>query len=198
MPVYDPMQYWNSREHPNTQVDPDINPVEASFLSPLLKGANSVLEIGPGVGRLFPVYKNVPRFATVDLSQNYRERAEKRASILNLSVESHYIDSALAPFPFKDDEFDVGVVAFVFIHVPFENIVHSLREAARCCKKVAVVSARHRDWPKIGAKFDPSWHCFDHDYESLCKNAGLLYYGYQKFSETPEVTGFGFVFGRRR
>jgi SAM-dependent methyltransferase len=162
----------------------------------LLSKASSVLEIGPGIGRLFPLYTEVPRVATVDLSLQYKGRADNAASSLGISVESFYIDDALAPFPFKDAEFDLGVAAFVFIHVPFDNITHSLNEAARCCKNVVVMSAVDRRWPKPAMKFDPKWHCFNHDYESLCRDIGLRYQGYEKFSERPDATTFGFIFGR--
>jgi SAM-dependent methyltransferase len=196
--AYDPMEYWNEREHPNTQENPAVSPNEERLLSPFLSKANSLLEIGPGIGRLLPLYVDVPRVVTVDLSQKYKERIETLAASLRIDVESHYIDSALAPLPFRDGEFDVGVVAFVFIHVPFENIVHSMSEAARCCKNVVVLSTVHRYWPKLGAEYDPKWHCFNHDYEALCKTIGLNYCGYEKFSESPDVVNFGFVFSRSR
>ncbi|WP_132032357.1 class I SAM-dependent methyltransferase [Aquabacter spiritensis] len=192
--TYNPAEYWNMREHPNTAAAPDINVHDRQFITPILEEAKSVLELGPGVGRLFPLYKNVPRVATVDLSRNYADRAKDAALNVGISVEAFYLDTPLAPLPFMAGEFDVGIAAHVLMHVPFENIEHSMSELARVCKQVRVISVVHRFWPKKGTRFDPKWHCFNHDYEAICKSLNLQFGDYEKFSEGADIGSFGFSF----
>lgn len=193
---YDPRAYWNAREHPNTAADPGLSPQEIDFLNPKIASARSLLEIGPGVGRLFPLYRDTPRVCTVDLSVNYRDRAREAARRAGILVHDHYLDDARAPLPFADGEFALGITSHVLMHVPFENIEWTMSEAARVCRRVAVISARHRFWPRKGQTFDPKWHCFAHDYEAICKTIGCAYGGYQVFVERPDDGAYGFVFGR--
>lgn len=195
-PTYDPRAYWNSREHPNTAVDPGLSPIETGFLQPRLTGMASVLEIGPGVGRLFPLYRGIARAATVDLSRNYQDRARAAAERAGVTIEDHYLTDARSPLPFADATFDVGVTCHVLMHVPFENIVHSMSEAARVCRRVVVISALHRFWPRKNQTFDPKWHCFAHDYAAICREIGCHYGAHTPFMERADKSAFGFVFAR--
>ena len=194
---YDPTEHWNTREHPNTAENPGISPVEYDFLGPLLSQANSLLELGPGVGRLFPLYKLVAQFSTLDLSTNYTDRAQSAADAAGIRVQANFIKGPLDPFPFDDNTFDMGIASHVLMHIPFENIEHSMSELARCCKKVAVITVLERQWPRKGTSFDPRWHCFAHDYEALCRELGCEMSEKTMFREQENVSSFGFVFGKR-
>lgn len=194
---YDPTEHWNTREHPNTAENPGISPVEYDFLGPLLSQANSLLELGPGVGRLFPLYKSVAQCSTLDLSTNYTDRAQSAADAAGIGVQANFIKGPLDPFPFDDNTFDMGIASHVLMHIPFENIEHSMSELARCCKKVAVITVLERQWPRKGTSFDPRWHCFAHDYEALCRELGCEMSEKTMFREQANVSSFGFVFGKR-
>jgi ubiquinone/menaquinone biosynthesis C-methylase UbiE len=194
---YDPTEHWNTREHPNTAENPGISPVEYDFLGPLLSQANSLLELGPGVGRLFPLYKSVAQFSTLDLSTNYTDRAQSAADAAGIGVQANFIKGPLDPFPFDDNTFDMGIASHVLMHIPFENIEHSMSELARCCNKVAVITVLERQWPRKGTSFDPRWHCFAHDYEALCRELGCEMSEKTMFREQENVSSFGFVFGKR-
>jgi len=58
--TYDPKAYWDTRAHPNTEEAPGLNQHDQSFMGSRLEDVQSVLEIGPGVGRLFPLYRSIP------------------------------------------------------------------------------------------------------------------------------------------
>lgn len=193
---YDPRDYWNSREHPNTAVDPGLNPDEVKYLGSRLNGVGSVLEVGPGVGRLFPLYKSVPTVATVDISFNYLTRARAAATAAGIKVNDNYLIEPQQKLPFADQEFDLGVTSHVLMHIPFELIEHTMSEAARCCKQVVVISAWHKAWPKKGATFDPKWHCFTHDYEAICRSIGCQYSNYTPFAQRETDGSFAFSFAR--
>lgn len=194
---YEPKQYWNTREHPNTAVDPGLSPVEVNFLQPKLLAAHSVLEIGPGVGRLFPLYAGIERVCTVDLSTNYRDRAKEAARLAGVSVQDFYLSDPLAPLPFAPGEFDLGITSHVLMHVPFDNIEHSMLEATRVCRRVMVISAMHKYWPQKGKPFDANWHCFTHDYPAICAKLGLAYGGYTQFVQRELEGAFGFIIARK-
>lgn len=193
---YDPKSYWNAREHPNTLADPGISPLESGFIAPRIAGAASLLEMGPGVGRLFPLYRGVPRVDTLDLSTNYRTRAGDAARRAGITVTDHYIDDPLAEFPFADGAFDVGIACHVLMHVPFANIAHTMRQIARTCRKVVVVSAYNRNWPLPGTDHRPDWHCFTHDYAALCERIGCRYLDQTQLAQREGEGSFGFVFER--
>lgn len=191
---YEPKEYWETREHPNTAADPGISPVEIDFLAPKLRVAHSLLEIGPGVGRLFPLYRNLARVCTVDLSTSYRDRARNAAQRAGITVADYYLGDALAPLPFLDREFDIGITSHVLMHVPFENIEWTMSEAARCCRRVVVISAKHRFWPRKGQTFDLKWHCFAHDYEVICRSIKCAFTPFTVFAERKDDGAYGFVF----
>ena len=193
---YDPKSYWDTREHPNTAAAPGISEHDRSFLLPRITGVGSLLEIGPGVGRLFPLYKGVSQISTLDLSRNYQERALRVARLNNISINDFYIDDPLAVFPFEDQRFEIGIASHVLMHIPFDIIEHTMREAARVCQSVLVVSAIHQYWPRVGQSFDPKWHCFAHDYETLCRKIGCNYYDYTQFSQGEIQGSFGFRFSK--
>lgn len=105
-----------------------------------------------------------------------------------------YLDTPLSPFPFEDKSIDVGIFSHVLMHIPFEIVNYPMSEAARCCRTVVVKSVMHRYWPRKGTEFDPKWHCFEHDYEAICKEIGCTYSDYELFSQQELQGAYGFVF----
>lgn len=192
---YNPVEYWNNRGEPNTEADAPLSSFERELFRPFLEQAGSVLEIGPGVGRLFPLYTSNECVATIDISRNYADRAGAMASSMDICVNPYYLDDALDKFPFQNFEFEVGIASHVLMHIPFENIVHTMTELSRCCRKIMVVSAFHRFWPRKGSEFDPKWHCFRHDYEAICKEISCSFESYKLLSESEDGGAFSFEFG---
>lgn len=189
---YDPVSYWAQREHPNTEAAPGISPPHRNYFSENAAGAKSVLELGPGIGRLFPLYAGIPRTVTLDLSRKYAEHAKKVSVTLGLELEQFFLDDAVQPYPFQEQEFDLSVASFVLLHVPFENIRHTLAELARVSRKVIVFDGDDPNWPATEAERKPSSHCFRHDHDALCRGLGL------KKSQTYTFPGgsIGFTFSR--
>lgn len=172
-PRYQPEVYWNKRRHPNTQADAPITGADQNFFYPLIRAASSILEIGPGVGRLFPLYTSHGAITTLDVSKNYASRARAAADAAGVAVQAAYVERADQRYPFADATFDLGVTALVFQHIPFDTIAHAMTEAARVCDRVAVRCSINTQWPKRGDAFDPQAHCFLHDYPALCRELGL-------------------------
>lgn len=172
MNQYDPVEYWNKREHPNTLADPGVSAAQASCVSKFLGNAESILEIGPGVGRLFPLYAKLKNVNTVDISRNYSERLRRVAQALGIPFYENFLDSPTDTFPFSDRAFDCGIASFVFLHIPFETIPHTMAEMARVCKRVLILTGVSEEWPKSPSERKPTSHCFNHDYLALCEEVG--------------------------
>jgi len=183
---YDPMQYWNEREHPNTAEDPGVSQAHAEFLEKFIGEADEILEIGPGVGRLFPLYRRLKVANTIDISRKYAERLRRAAKARNVPLNDVYLDGPTQTFPFSDRQFPKGVASFVFLHVPFENIRHTMSEMARVCSQVAIITGVDENWPKSEAERTPTSHCFNHDYRRICSEIRC---------EVVEETKLGHSFG---
>ncbi|MEL6172635.1 MAG: class I SAM-dependent methyltransferase [Pseudomonadota bacterium] len=192
-PDYQPFEYWNAREHPNISDDDDVGLHDSEFIRPQIKDAKTLLEIGPGVGRLFKLYTHLDKVYTVDISTNYSDRLRAKATSFGISLEDHYLPDATAPFPFVDQQFDCGMASFVLMHIPFENIEHTMSEAARVCKKMVVFTSVEDSWPKARAEYNTHWHCFNHDYNAICERIGCEIVHHEKITERV----FGFVYQRR-
>lgn len=172
--IYEPVRYWQEREHPNTDKRPGISQEHADFFRREAVGAASVVEMGPGIGRLFPLYKGFERIDTVDLSTNYQAQATAAAEAAGISVNPHYLEAALQRYPFDDQTFDLGIASFVLLHVPFENIRATMAELARTCRKVLVMDGEDPRWPASENERLPSSHCFRHDHDAICSEIGCV------------------------
>jgi SAM-dependent methyltransferase len=189
---YDPVSYWKQREHPNTGTAPGISLPHRNYFSSNTVDATSVLELGPGIGRLFPLYKGMERVAALDLSRKYKDHAKNAAHNTGVSLEQHFLEGAVEGYPFKDQEFDVAVASFVLLHVPFENIRHTLTELSRVSKKVIVFDGDDPNWPATEAERKPSSHCFRHNHGNLCEELGLNKTPTERF----QGGSIGFCFSR--
>lgn len=169
---YDPIEYWNARPHPNTRTNPGVRDNHARYLSKHLAEADEILEIGPGVGRLFGLYSHLKAVHTVDISRLYKERLRQAAKDNDVTLVDHYLDDPKSDLPFSAGQFSKGIASFVFLHVPFENIRHTMSEMARTCAEVVIISGVDEKWPKTEAEKKPSSHCFNHDYEKICAEIG--------------------------
>ena len=92
---------------------------------------NRVLEVGVGMGKNLPYYPKGMKVSAIDLSLLMLERAQKRASIINLNVE--FIEMDVQNLKFPGHFFDTVFATFVFCSVP--EPVLGLRELLRVCKQ---------------------------------------------------------------
>lgn len=89
-----------------------------------------VIEVGVGTGKNMPYYPGKLDIIAIDLTPGMLERARKRATTLNLSVDLHLGDVQALEFP--DASFDAAVATFVFCSVP--DPVLGLSELRRVLK----------------------------------------------------------------
>lgn len=197
---YDPVEYWNTREQPNTEKNPGVSIAHAGYFSQHLQPGSKILELGPGIGRLFPMYVGAKNktFSTLDIATQHRDTVDAAARALDLTVEQSFIGKSDERYPFSDHEFDVGVSSYVFIHVPFDLIRHSMSEMARVARRTIIFASDNPAWAQTPADRKPSTHCFNHDYAQLCKELGLIIFDSVRFPKANEksIQATGFVFGR--
>lgn len=164
---FDAKKYWEERENPNATCGHSQAPKFIyEYLRPRLAGKESILELGPGVGRTLDVYSPSQSISTLDLSTRYSDKVEKRASALGLSLFQHFLDAPGDRFPFTDDAFDVGVCVQVLMHVPPEFINVTMGELLRICQVSLIVTALKLP-PHSKAN-----HVFEHDYKLLVSGLG--------------------------
>ena len=89
-----------------------------------------VIEVGVGTGKNMPYYPDGLDITAIDLTPGMLERARKRITALNLSVDLRLGDVQALEFP--DTSFDAAVATFVFCSVP--DPVLGLSEVRRVLK----------------------------------------------------------------
>lgn len=186
---YDPVTYWNERKQPNTQTNPGVSAENANFLRKNIGDARSLLEVGPGTGRLLGQYGGIDRVCTLDLSKAYVSQINDAAKLHGLNVEQHFLSAVDDVYPFQTKEFDVVISSYVLIHVPFTYITQALMELTRVGKKLVCIASNEPHWPSKQGDVVDSSHCFSHDYKGLCERLGLNYSDETKFGGTS----IGFV-----
>ncbi|WP_146591387.1 class I SAM-dependent methyltransferase [Puniceibacterium confluentis] len=196
---YEPAEYWNTRDQPNTQANPTVSQPHAEFFRKHVADGSRILEMGPGIGRLFPLYAGAQnaRFSTVDLTEQHRATLDAAAAAHGLTVDQNHIINADDPYPFEDNAFDVTVSSFVLLHVPFEYIRKTLLEMARVSHRVIVFDANVDTRAKTEAERTPSTHVFGHDYDALCRELGLTIFDQTLFRKgRPDTQPFGLIYGK--
>jgi ubiquinone/menaquinone biosynthesis C-methylase UbiE len=88
------------------------------------------LEVGVGTGKNLLYYPRNMKFIAIDLSPRMLEKAQKKASDLDLDVNFREMDVQDLSFP--DRSFDTVFATFVFCSVP--DPVLGLQELKRVCK----------------------------------------------------------------
>jgi len=181
-PEYDPITYWNHRKNPNQHRNPTS--LEKDFLMPEIKQANKILEVGPGIGRLFSLYGPEDEVCGIDISERYEHKVKSRAAAYGLNYEHEVLNFyKYQGLPYKSKLFDLCIAVKVLLHTTPNQIDFLMCEMARVAEKVMITS-------KIGD--DPARHVFNHNYReiiernNLCIIDGdiignqihLIYYGY--------------------
>lgn len=197
---YNPVEYWNARNQPNTAKNPGISAAHAAYFALHAKPGATILELGPGIGRLFPMYRSAKdrTFSTVDIASQHKDTVDAAAQAQGLKVQQFFMNEADARYPFADDSFDIGVSSYVFIHVPFEYIRHAMLEMARVARKTIIFATDNPLWAQSPADRKPSSHCFNHDYAALCDAMGLTLFDSIRFpkAKDKDITPTAFVFGK--
>lgn len=170
--TYSPIVYWNTRQNPNSATGESLDAVAAdvAYIRNSLGSTQSVLELGPGVGRTFPAYSPGTRIVTLDIARIYQDQLASAAQGHNLELVSHHLKNPDDRFPFEDGAFRKGVTSQVLLHVPPETIRHTLGEFTRVCKEVIVIT-RYAHGCSTRSQFGAG-HVFNHDYFSLVSELG--------------------------
>lgn len=195
---YDPVEYWNTRNQPNTAKNPGVSSAHADYFRKHIAPGSNILELGPGIGRLFSMYRGAKdgTFSTLDIATQHKDTIAAAARAQGLKVNQFFMNEADARYPFADDSFDIGVSAYVFIHVPFEYIRHSMSEMARVARKTIIFASDNPAWAQSPADRKRSSHCFNHDYVALCDAMGLKVFDSIRFPKNSDITPTAFVFGK--
>lgn len=138
-----------------------------SIISRQIKKHNpsSLLEVGCGPGRLFPVYIDVSEVTVVDFSYWMLRRAIalKREKGYNYNIFKMDARHLL----FLDDSFDMVVTSNVLLHIPHRTIENVVSEITRVCKGVIVCVEYFEEKQSEVSDF-----CFLHDYPLLFGDIG--------------------------
>jgi ubiquinone/menaquinone biosynthesis C-methylase UbiE len=194
---YDPVTYWRTREQPNTVADPGVSKMDDDFFGRFFNLGDKVLELGPGVGRIFKLYQGSASVTTSDIADQHRALLDKKAADLGLHLKQDFLDDPKAKLPYADNVFDVGVSSYVFIHIPFDNIRHTMSELARTCRKVVCFVGKDAGWPNAEQQRKASTHCFAHDYKKIIGDLGLTVYAWDEGSNPDGRWGWiKFAYGR--
>lgn len=160
---YDTVDYWNERVNPNGKGSSPAFII--SYISSQIVGCKRVLDFGPGVGRIFPVYKGtVQELYGYDISDQYAQRA-KIAATENMLDFNLIVEKEIKQLPFRDKMFDAAVAVQVFIHQKPQYIVNRMSELARVAKKVVTYHGRLQE----NTNNKNTSHCFCHNYEKICR-----------------------------
>ena len=165
---YEEWTYWNKRQDPNVAAgwDPDFLKSSIDYIRRHTENCDSVLELGPGVGRTLDAYSKECDIRAYDISQLYREKLLAKVQTLGLKLQ---LDLAQVPgedLPYGDRQFEAGVASQVFLHQRPQNIEHMMREMIRVCEKVVVITGGYGRAPRRAD------HVFGHDYPTLCARLG--------------------------
>lgn len=178
VPAYNEYDYWNRREYP-TAVDmsEETNRDHIEYIRKHVEGAGAVLDFGPGIGRTFEAYRDLPGITGCDISVFYSKKVHEAAKQQGLSLKlDHITMQGLDRLPYKDNEFDVVAAIEVFLHQRPQNIMRVMKELARVGRKVVVITWMDEnveflkvDVPKEGAN-----HCFNYNYLKICEDQGWV------------------------
>jgi len=166
---YDPVEYWKNRENPNNQEGESSERVgyDVAYIRNQIEGCDSILEIGPGVGRTFGAYAGRKVVQTLDITEAYSKKIDKVAGGLGLEVIGSYLQATSDVFPYDDKQFDISVCSQVFLHVDPVSVEHYISEALRVSGKLVVICGGYK---LCG---EPPSHVFSHDFWELVEKMNL-------------------------
>lgn len=169
-PDYEEISYWNLRADPVAEMPWWVTKRDIAYINKHLGMAEIVLDFGPGLGRTFVAYVGIPQVVGCDISLKYCEDVKKAATKYRLNYQ--HIVVGVGKLPFRDKVFDVVIAGAVLLHQRPQNILSVMLELARVGKNVVVISAQDQGMFTSLSYTEPtSKHCFNYDYERICKYA---------------------------
>ena len=173
---YDVVDYWNNRENPNSKNPNERNTQKhIDYVKSNIDGNDTILDFGPGVGRILPAYNRTNKITGYDISSKYRNRLLEAAEKEKINLELIVENKKITKFTFPDNCFDAAVSVSVLLHQPPEQIANVMSELARISKKVVIVSwyDSNKSYDLIGEKRDETKFSFNHNYKEICEENEL-------------------------
>ena len=165
---YNKIKYWNNRKDPNSKKGIKIADDQIKWMSPFVEDHYNVLEYGPGVGRLLPLYKKLEHINFYDISKIYEKQVRQRSRDLNINIKEYVIDTTNnIKTTFTDNQFDLVIASAVLLHVSEKEIKEVMKELARIGNKVLVTTWYDK---KIKTRGD---YCWSRDYKKIINNMGM-------------------------
>ncbi len=161
--TYNNIEYWRDRQEPNAKNIEVHEPVHLGFLKKHLTNVNSVLDCGPGIGRLFSAYKDVSKIDVYDISDTYKDRLLVKADSLELNIK-FTLGNEVAYLPYPDDSFDAAVTTEVLLHLVPDDVLVRMSELVRVANKVIAIA-----WSEDIPNKKSGIHCFNHNYVEICE-----------------------------
>ena len=162
---YEPESYWLLRGYTYPYEDHGFRFTDfpgkrevSSILSRLKP--SSLLDVGCGAGRLFPLYKGVPRVLAVDFSPSMLMHAYKMRSRLGLgNIEVRRFD--VRELNRLEESFDLVLSRNVLMHIKPEDIGRTVEGIISVCKGYVLLIEY------IGSPEGLSPHNYSHNYPVL-------------------------------
>lgn len=190
MEKYDEVEYWSRKKEPVS----GHGSRQIAYAAYHLKGIESLLDFGPGVGRTFCCYLDAYEVASCDISLLYLPRLieESKKYKFNFSFTPIEI-TQVTDLPYSANQFQRVVAIQVFLHMKPEYIMDAMKEMARVGRKVVAVSPMHgeKEYDNDKTEYPDEQYCFNYDFVKLCKQADLRIFDIQHW----ELQG-AFVFGK--
>jgi len=173
---YSEFDYWNRRSYPtDPNMTEDTIKRHIGYIKENVFKAKKVFDFGPGIGRTFEAYENIPYVEGCDISRLYGDQAKAKAVEVGFEFKLVHLDLVeIGRLPYKKNEFDVGVASEVLLHQRPQHILLIMSELVRVCKKVIVVSwcEERIDFDIPGKLKSGPNHCFHYNYLDICKKQG--------------------------
>lgn len=168
MEKYNEIKYWNKRKKP-TSCPPDYTQAHINYLREQLKDYNNIIDVGSGVGRLFPAYSNLKSVHGCDISLLYKDPITEKSKNYNFEFNWTHLTS-IKKLPFQDKQFDCTISSEVLLHQRPEHIVDIMKELLRVSNRVIVIT-----WMEFNGSLDNNNHnydaekyCFNYNYKKIC------------------------------
>lgn len=161
--LYDPKSYWNRRQDPNSSGGKEKDAIlrNIAFIKQEIASHHSILDFGPGVGRLLEAYDPEHKIYAVDLSSQYKGRLCAKALSLGLDLSFVLLNDVALDLPIPC--VDCAVIVEVFLHQPYDCIQDVIRSITKKTERLVVINSHfHKD----------GYHVFVHNYDRLFREVG--------------------------
>ena len=171
--MYDEKTFWSNKENPIPKRELTTTEIDSitTFIQHKIKGANTVLDFGPGKGRTFKAYKDVKTLFAHDITDRYKVELLKEAQRYNFKFNFKVADTIdVSMYP----KVDVCVASLVLLHQRPHNILKIMSTLADIATVVVAIS-----YYDPQASFKPTEvereykvSKFSYDYAKICADHG--------------------------